>query len=472
MTSCALAEDDLRCRSTALYASSSQQFYVSPTAVYLWADHNERYWDERSVPRFVLYRLPLDGSAPTALRVGGRPLNAFSFHESTDGHVNVLVQKDASGAAVWGAERGMALLRVPLAELGDGSRAATAAHYRPLPGNPAGGFHHRFVGDWLVYGLGAWQLMGRAGPDSATAYAVHVAGGEVAEIALPHSVDRIEETASGAVILGGKGPDLHVTTLRLDSAGGAAAAHHTLPGPREGWRIARGAFSARVRGADVLALPMQDFTHSGAPFPTVGSARIALLRDDGSRLEPLGEIAAGTPDRDDGCLADCGPWFQNVRPLFVGGRILVLLGYELVEAGAADGRLRELRRVEFTPRAPIETLAGDWEFTERLGPEVGSYRCRSQGTLRLHRDGQVLTLRYRQTGECTVDGVTTSSDREGSGTGSIDGNRFTLMVNGCTYHGRMRGADAFTARVSCPVTQPGSARWTVEGSQEARRAPP
>ena len=471
VTSCALVEDDLRCRSTALYAPRARPFHLSGTAVYLWTHQDDRYWDPNAVPRHVLYRLPFDGSAPTALGVAGVPVDAFAIHESADGHVNVLVRKDASGAGIWGTERGLALLRVPLAQLGDGSRAATAAQYRPLPWDAADQLRHRFVGDWLVYGSGAFTAMARPGPNSSTAYAVRVAGGEVTQIALPHSMDRIEPMGAGVVVLGGKGPDLHVTTLRLDAAGAAAAAHHRIPGPAEGWRVARGAFSGDA-GGGVLALPMQETARPGAPLPTVGSARIAVLRDDGSRLEPLGEVAAGQPDEDDGCLADCGPWFGNARPLFAGGRMLALMGYELVEARVADGRLREVRRVEFTPRAPSETLAGDWEFTERLGPEVGPYRCRNRGTLRLDRDGQALTLRYRQTGECTINGVTTPSDGEGSGTGTVSGNRFTLTVNGCTYHGRMRSADAFTANVSCPVTEPGSARWNVEGSLEARRARP
>ncbi len=474
VTSCALAGDDLRCRSTALYGPRARPFYLSGTAVYLWTHQQDRYWEENAETRHVLYRLPFDGSAPTALAVAGQPANAFSLHESADGHVNVLVRKDRSGAATWGTEGGLALLRVPLAQLGDGGSAATAAQYRPLPWDARGPLQTRFAGDWLVYGSGDFTAATAAqGRDSSTAYAVHVAGGEVAQIALQHSADRIEPLGAGAVILGGKGPDLHVTTLRLDAAGAAAAAHHRIPKPREGLRIARGVFAGDIGdGGSVLALPMQEPARPGAPFPTLGSARITLLRDDGSHLEPLGEVESGEADQDDGCLADCGPWFGNVRPVFAGGRILALMGYELVEASVAGGRLREVRRVAFTPRAPIETLAGDWEFTERLGPEVGPYRCRNAGTLRLDRDGRAIALRYRQTGECTVNGVTRSTDGEGSGTGTIGDNRFTLTVNGCSYRARMRSADAFIANVTCPVAEPGSARWDVEGHLEARRVRP
>jgi hypothetical protein len=63
---------------------------------------------------------------------------------------------------------------------------------------------------------------------------------------------------------------------------------------------------------------------------------------------------------------------------------------------------------------------------------VGPYRCRNAGTLRLDRNGQSIAMRYRQTGECTVNGVPRPTDGEGSGTGTVSGNRFTLTVNGCS----------------------------------------
>jgi hypothetical protein len=44
-------------------------------------------------------------------------------------------------------------------------------------------------------------------------------------------------------------------------------------------------------------------------------------------------------------------WYGNARPLFLRGRIFALLGYELVEGQVQGGRMRELRRVSFAPRA-------------------------------------------------------------------------------------------------------------------------
>jgi hypothetical protein len=58
----------------------------------------------------------------------------------------------------------------------------------------------------------------------------------------------------------------------------------------------------------------------------------------------------------DGCKASCVDWYGNARPIFLRGRVLALLGYELVE-GAVDGAgMWELRRASFAPEAVRTTL--------------------------------------------------------------------------------------------------------------------
>jgi hypothetical protein len=80
------------------------------------------------------------------------------------------------------------------------------------------------------------------------------------------------------------------------------------------------------------------------------SAAILFLRNDGLHFEEAGELAAHS-DRavDDACRASCVDWYGNARPLFVRGRVLALLGYEIVEGTLNDGRMRELRRVNYAP---------------------------------------------------------------------------------------------------------------------------
>jgi hypothetical protein len=73
--------------------------------------------------------------------------------------------------------------------------------------------------------------------------------------------------------------------------------------------------------------------------------------NDSLHFEEVGELAA-RPEAavDDACRASCVDWYGNARPLFVRGRVLALLGYEIVEGSLNDGPVRELRRVSYAPR--------------------------------------------------------------------------------------------------------------------------
>ena len=42
-------------------------------------------------------------------------------------------------------------------------------------------------------------------------------------------------------------------------------------------------------------------------------------------------------------------WYGNARPLFLRGRVFALLGYEIVEGTLNDGRMQELRRINYAP---------------------------------------------------------------------------------------------------------------------------
>ena len=72
----------------------------------------------------MLYRMPLDGSGPSAIGVSGSPVDQFSFLESEDKHLNVLVRTGSSGDGMWGAEYAngdVAMMRMPLSLFNDGT---------------------------------------------------------------------------------------------------------------------------------------------------------------------------------------------------------------------------------------------------------------------------------------------------------------------------------------------------------------
>ncbi|HEX8668559.1 MAG TPA: hypothetical protein VF727_09345 [Allosphingosinicella sp.] len=53
---------------------------------------------------------------------------------------------------------------------------------------------------------------------------------------------------------------------------------------------------------------------------------------------------------DDACEASCVDWYSNARPIFLGNRTFALLGYQLVEGRLERGRVREVARIDFSPR--------------------------------------------------------------------------------------------------------------------------
>ncbi|HEX8210065.1 MAG TPA: beta-propeller domain-containing protein [Longimicrobium sp.] len=354
VTTCKLRSTPMSCEATAVIGPRGSVFYVSPSAVYVWTTASP--WDgaERA-GESVLYRMPLDGSHPSALGVSGSPVDQFSFLESDDRHLNVLVRSGGRGARMWSAERGagaLSLLRVPVADFGDGRQDAGPLRYRPLPRAGSGAVQNRFVGRYLLYGAGNGWDRPRAAPN-AVVFAVPWArnGTPVRPLALGHAVDRIEAMGGDALVVGADAHDLHFTGVRL-AARPELGALYTRRGASQGETRSHGFFyRADGPASGVLGLPVRRTGKAGYEQLEEGSASIVFLANQGAALDELGELAA-QPERavEDGCVASCVDWYGNARPLFLRGRIFALMGYELVE-GVMDGnRIREVRRTDFTPR--------------------------------------------------------------------------------------------------------------------------
>ena len=80
--------------------------------------------------------------------------------------------------------------------------------------------------------------------------------------------------------------------------------------------------------------------------------RILFLRNDKLRFRDVGELKANQENaKDDRCRASCVDWYGNSQPLFVHGRVIALLGYELVEATLENGQIQEKRRINYGPRS-------------------------------------------------------------------------------------------------------------------------
>lgn len=346
---CDLAKDELQCDANSVFGPSGRVFYVSPTAVYTWLSAWRSAGGDRASP--ILYRLPLDGSPPTAVEVAGSPVDQFSFLESDDGHLNVLVRESAHGDAMWQAERtsgDVALLRFPLTAFGDGSRSISPFRYRQIPRPVGVVVVNRFVGDHLLYGTG--NRWGRPSKKESVLYVVPFREGEVTRIALPHGTDRIEVMGESAVVIGTDSSDLHFTAIGLSDAP-TIALRHTIPNAAQGELRSHGFFyRSDGPGTGVLGLPIRAGGSPGYTHLWKSSAAIAFIHNLGDRFAELGTLDAQTsPLALEACVASCVDWYGNARPVFMRGRILALLGYELVEGRIEGQRMREIGRVSFSP---------------------------------------------------------------------------------------------------------------------------
>jgi hypothetical protein len=247
------------------------------------------------------------------------------------------------------------LLRVPLASFSDGRDSAPASAYRALP-KPAGyALQSRYVGAYLLYGAGTGWHRPQPTPQSQL-YAVRYAGGaETFEVPLVHAVDRIEALGGNAVAVGSDGRDLHFTSLRL-ARFPVAVDRYTRKDAAQGETRSHGFFYKPESAEDgMLGLPIIGGGEPAGQQLRKESAALLYLRNRSLSFSELGLLEArpGAAERNDGCRASCVDWYGNSRPLFVGGRVFALMGYEIVEGAATERRIVETRRISFVPR-PVE----------------------------------------------------------------------------------------------------------------------
>ena len=352
VTVCDLARREMSCEATGVMGPAGRVFYVSQGSVYVWTtDHRRTSAGAAS----AVFRIPLEGGAPTALKTAGAPIDQMSFLESGDGHLNVLVRANARGEAMWSSEASagsMALLRVPLDSFGDGREAAPVSAYRRVPSPRGYNLQNRYVGPFLLYGSGAtWGA-----PNAPQSHALHAlrwaeAEGTIQTVSIPHGVDRIEAMGRHAVVVGTAGKDLHFSSVRLERE--ATIPHRfTRPDAAQGETRSHGFFyKAESDETGIVGLPVVGGGRPGHRQLREGSAAVMFLRNEALMLGEMGELAArAAGNGGDGCRASCVDWYGNARPLFLRNRVFALMGYELVEGTLADGRIREARRIDFAPR--------------------------------------------------------------------------------------------------------------------------
>jgi hypothetical protein len=281
VTVCDLARGDFDCHATSVVGPPGRVFYVSSESVYVWVNDWVGNGNQMRA-QSIVYRLPLDGSAPSALGVSGSPVDQFSFLESEDGHLNVLLRSNTAGDGMWGAEVAagdVSLMRIPLASFSDGSETVPRSSYRRLPKAQGYTFQNRFVGDYLLYGTGSgWGYPQTA--KHASLYSVPWAGGAVRELSLTHGVDRIEEMGSDAVVVGTDGKDLHFSAVRLGDMP-EVVDEYIRKGASQGELRSQGFFyKPDTRDSGTLGLPISTPARPGYRHLFDNSAAVLFLRND------------------------------------------------------------------------------------------------------------------------------------------------------------------------------------------------
>jgi hypothetical protein len=349
VTVCDLANGGFDCQATSVIGPAGNVFYVSPDSVYVWASA----WSRGGKNNSLLFRMPLDGSGPSALRVSGSPVDQFSFLQSEDQHLNVLVRSDSNGDGMWQAEvtaGDVALMRIPIASFSDGSEIVPASSYRRLPKPEGYTFQNRFVNDYLIYGTGSGWGYPKKSADQSNLFIVDWARGDSHQLTLPHGVDRIEQMGADAVIVGTDGKDLHFSSVRLGQWP-EIVSRYTRKEASQGELRSHGFFyKPDGENTGTLGLPISIPGRPGYKHLFEDSAAILFLRNDSLQFHEVGELGS-QPEKavNDQCRASCVDWYGNARPLFSRGRVFALLGYEIVEGTLDDGRMRELRRVNYAP---------------------------------------------------------------------------------------------------------------------------
>ncbi|HPU51115.1 MAG TPA: beta-propeller domain-containing protein [Burkholderiaceae bacterium] len=374
VTICDLEGASMRCESTAVLGPAGRVFYVSQGSVYVWTSTIRRFppgpsvrADAPGTPQSAVFRIPLDGRAPTGLKTAGVPIDQMSFLEDDSAHLNVLVRESGGGEGMWGSERSrgaIALMRVPLSAFGDGRGAAQREHYRVLPAPSGASLQNRFIGDWLLWGASNGRFSGAGEAARAQAFAVRYASGaEPVALSPGHAVERIEALGGDAVLVGNAGADLNFSSVKLGRTGAALAGRHVRPGASQGESRTHG-FFYRPSGPDGGLLGLPVLAPAAARRPGVfadaqGAAAVVYLRVRDLEFTPIGELQARPGSaRDDACKASCVDWYGNARPIFLGARVFALLGYELVEGRLSGSgpreQIEERRRISFSPVAQRE----------------------------------------------------------------------------------------------------------------------
>ncbi len=374
------------CRTTGFVGPEARETMVTSDAIYLWTSAG---WEDRrsadaiydrvcparavahdDMPRAVIYRIPVDGSAPGVVGVRGYTFNQFSM-DATDRRFHAILDWGLTDCNSGATPHEPVFVDIGLREFSNRPIEIGAARHVVLPSPGTGRVENRFADHWLVYGGRVDGYSAVPDPEehdgdkpfdahpTRPVFVVPVDNpGNVTRIDMPHNVIRIDRVGTDRMIVNGYGDkdglsisllQLGVAPYRLDTV--RLIGRYESEGRSHAFNSLIGADRSGLMGVPTIARQADADRYvwwsegSDVSFLTVGV--------DG-RIGDAGPLLRGDDEPADGyaCEVSCVDWYGNSRPIFTGGRIFALLETEIAEGQMVDGRIREIGRIDLTATPP------------------------------------------------------------------------------------------------------------------------
>lgn len=364
--------DELECRSTAVVAPPGREFYVSTSHIYLWTypvydgNHLNYFRDrcEADPNRFAaaapaaLFQIPLEGGAPKAQFISGRPYDQLSMDSDGRDFRALSIWQDLRCITWSNAPANLPLRYVaaPLSGFSDKPAPIAEARYTRLP-DVGVAIENRFTGAHLVYGgrphYESYAPEPEEGPrPEARIVAVPVASpADYSILTAPHDALRVERVGDNAIVTGYRdAAGLNVSLI--DLSGTPSIASTVLLRDRFESEGRSHAFNAAIDadGSGLMGLPtVMRRAQSGRWWWRSQGSDVSFLALRENQLSDQGYLR-GTSPRAEGysCEVSCIDWYGNTRALFIAGRIFALSGTELIEGVLTNEGISDLARVNLT----------------------------------------------------------------------------------------------------------------------------
>jgi hypothetical protein len=368
--------DELNCRATGFVAPDYHQFYVDPRAVYLWTAETgaDDDWETPSPagacghddefahgPDATLYRLPISGEAPRAMRVRGAPFDQFGLHTSDREFHALLFWNDVHCHDEHQANA-VRFFSAPLSDFHTSVTNESASHYTSMPSPGGDAVTERFTESFVVYADRHPYMSYPPFEASDLANAIVVAApianpSHTIVMRTPHNVIRVERAGDNIALTGYHDQSgLYLSLVDLSRRPRIAS---TVLMPHRYESEGRShAFNSDIdeHGKGLLGVPtIERRERAGRWWWRSEASDVSFLAvNDHGRVRSIGPLKADPHALRTTyhCEVSCIDWYGNTRPIFTDGRLFALSGVELIEGVIRNGLIRERRRLNLSGPPP------------------------------------------------------------------------------------------------------------------------